>query len=122
MFIIVVGLSMSDIITGWIKAHVLEDYNSGIMRKGLYRKISEWLIMLTAIGFEVGMSFLGGYYRSELVADIAGTLAASVIFIYISIMEIISILENFGEINPEMAWIKPILKKLRNFNNGDDKK
>lgn len=121
MFIIVVGLSLSDVFTGWIKAHVTSDYHSGTMRKGMYRKVAEWLIMLTSIGLEIGLKMLGEYYQSEQLANFAGTVTAISIFVYISVMEIISILENFGEINPEMSWIKPFLKKLRKYTNDDDK-
>lgn len=123
MFMIVVCLSLSDILTGWIKAHVSSDYHSGTMRKGLYRKVAEWLIMLTAIGLEVGLTMLGEYYQSEQFAKFAGVVTAISVFIYISVMEIISIFENFGEINPEMSWVKPILKRLRKYtdSNNDDK-
>ena len=121
MFIIVVGLSLSDIFTGWIKAHVSSDYHSGTMRKGLYRKVAEWLIMGTAIGLEIGLTMLGDYYQSEQLANFAGAVTAISVFIYISVMEIISIFENFGEINPEMSWIKPILKRLRKYTDDNDK-
>lgn len=121
MFIIVVGLSLSDILTGWIKAHVASDYHSGTMRKGLYRKVAEWLIMGTAIGLEIGLTMLGDYYQSEQLANFAGAVTAISVFVYISVMEIISIFENFGEINPEMSWIKPILKRLRKYTDNDDK-
>lgn len=121
MFIIVVGLSLSDIFTGWIKAHVSSDYHSGTMRKGLYRKVAEWLIMGTAIGLEIGLTMLGDYYQSEQLANFAGAVTAISVFIYISVMEIISIFENFGEINPEMSWIKPILKRFRKYTDNDDK-
>lgn len=121
MFLIIVGLSLSDILTGWIKAHMQSDYHSGTMRKGLYRKVSEWLIMLTAIGLEVGLTMLGNFYQSEQLAGIAGAVTAISVFVYISVMETISIFENFGEINPEMAWIKPILKRLRNSADKQDK-
>jgi phage-related holin len=119
MFIIVVGLSLSDILTGWMKAHATNDYKSGTMRKGLYRKAAEWLIMLTASGLEIGLKMLGQYYQSEQLADFAGAVTAISIFVYISVMEVISILENFGEINPEMSWIKPILQKLGKFSDSD---
>lgn len=121
MFIIVVGLSLSDILTGWIKAHVASDYHSGTMRKGLYRKVAEWLIMGTSIGLEIGLTMLGNYYQSEQLANFAGAVTAISVFVYISIMEIISIFENFGEINPEMSWIKPILKRLRKYTDNEEK-
>ena len=119
MFLIIVGLSLSDILTGWIKAHVTNDYKSLIMRKGLYRKAAEWLIMATASGLEIGLKMIGQYYHSEQLANFAGAVTAVSIFVYISVMEVISILENFGEINPEMSWIKPILKKLGKFSDSD---
>ena len=121
MFLIIVGLSLSDILTGWIKAHVTNDYKSLIMRKGLYRKAAEWLIMATASGLEIGLKLIGQYYHSEQLANFAGAVTAVSIFVYISVMEVISILENFGEINPEMAWVKPFLKKLGKFSNNDKK-
>lgn len=119
MFLIIIGLSLSDILTGWMKAHVTNDYKSGTMRKGLYRKAAEWLIMLTASGLEIGLKLLGEYYHYEQLANFAGAVTAISIFVYISVMEVISILENFGEINPEMSWIKPILQKLGKFSDSD---
>lgn len=121
MFIIVVGLSLSDILTGWIKAHILNKYRSSIIRMGLYRKFAEWLIMGVAIGLEFGLSLLGSYYHAEEIAGFAGAFAAVSIFLYITVMETVSILENFGEITPNAAWIKPILKKLDKFSGKEDK-
>lgn len=120
MFIIVVGLSISDILTGWIKAHISNTYRSSIIRLGLYRKFAEWLIMGVAIGLEVGLSMLGSYYHAEEVAGFAGAFAAVSIFLYITVMETVSILENFGEITPNAKWIKPILKKLDKFSGKED--
>ena len=76
--------------------------------------------MLTAIGLEIGLTMLGNYYQSEQLANFAGAVTAISVFVYISVMEIISIFENFGEINPEMSWIKPILKKLGKFSDADN--
>ena len=84
MFLIVVGLSLSDILTGLIKASAASDYHSGTMREGMYRKVSEWLIMLTSIGLEIGLKMLGEYYQSEQLANFAGTVTAISIFVYIS--------------------------------------
>lgn len=120
MFLIVVGLSLSDILTGWIKAHVTNHVESSKMGNGLYKKVTEWLIMATASGLEIGLKMLGQYYHSEQLANFAGAVTAVSIFIYISVMEVISILENFGEINPEMSWIKPFLKKLGKFSGKED--
>lgn len=123
MLMIVIGLALADIITGWIKAHVNDDYSSKVMRKGGLNKICEVVVMATACGLEIGIGYLGRYYDSELLAGITGTVAAVSVFIYIVIMEVISILENYAEADPAAAgWITKFLKKLRNYTDNDDKK
>lgn len=116
MLTIVIGLAAADIVTGWIKAHVKEDYSSKVMRKGGLNKLCEIVVMVTACGLEIGIRYLGAYYDSPALAKFAGTMAAVGIFFYIMVMEVISVLENYAEANPEAAgWIVVILKKLRNF-------
>lgn len=121
MLMIVIGLTLADIITGWIKAHVNDDYSSKVMRKGGLNKICEVVVMATACGLEIGIGYLGRYYDSELLAGITGTVAAIAVFIYIVIMEVISILENYAEADPNAAgWITKFLKKLRNYTDNDN--
>ena len=123
MIMIVIGLALADIITGWIKAHVNDDYSSKVMRKGGLNKICEVVVMTTVCGLEIGIGYLGRYYDSELLAGITGTVAAIAVFIYIAIMEVISILENYAEADPDAAgWITRFLKKLRNYTDNGDKK
>lgn len=121
MITIVLGLALADIITGWIKAHVKDDYSSKVMRKGGLNKISELVVMCTACGLEIGVGYLGRYYDAEKLASFTGTAAAVVVFGYIAVMEIISILENYGEANPNAAgWVKKILRKFRSFTDEED--
>jgi phage-related holin len=123
MLTIVIGLAAADIVTGWIKAHVKEDYSSKVMRKGGLNKLCEIVVMATACGLEIGIKYLGQYYDSPNLAKFAGTAAAFGIFFYIMVMEVISVLENYAEANPEAAgWITVFLKKLRNFTEKEDKK
>lgn len=122
MLTIVIGLAAADIVTGWIKAHVKEDYSSKVMRKGGLNKLCEIVVMVTACGLEIGIKYLGQYYDSPNLAKFAGAAAAFGVFFYIMVMETISVLENYAEANPEAAgWIVVILKKLRNFTVPDDK-
>lgn len=122
MLTIVIGLAAADIATGWIKAHVKEDYSSKVMRKGGLNKLGEIIVMTTACGLEIGIRYLGTYYDSPALAKFAGTMAAVGIFFYITVMEVISVLENYAEANPNTSgWIVVILKKLRNFTVPDDK-
>lgn len=90
------------------------------MRRGGLHKIAEIVIMATACGLEVGMTMLGAYYNADKLAEITGTVTASVVFGYITIMEIISVLENYGEINPDAVWVKKLIARLRTAQKGND--
>lgn len=116
MLLLVIMLALSDIMTGWIKAHIKNDYCSSVMRVGGLRKFAEIGVMLTACGFEIGMELLGRYYSVEVLAGFAGALTAVSVFVYITFMELISILENYAEIEPNAEWVQQFIKKLRNFN------
>lgn len=122
MLAIVLGLAVSDFTTGMIKGYVTGTLNSTKMRRGGLNKIGELIVMATACGLEIGIRQLGQYYHSAFLAGITGTVAAVIVFGYIVIMELISILENYAEINPQSAgWISKLLKRLKNVNDKEDK-
>lgn len=121
MLVIVLGLAIADFLTGIFKAYVKHDLSSAKMRRGGLNKIAELIIMSTACGLEIGIGKLGRYYKSAELADIAGTVAAGAVFTYIVLMEIISVLENYGEISPDAVWVRKITKKLRNFKDKEEK-
>lgn len=114
MITIVLGLALSDFVTGIIKAYISNDLNSTKMRKGGLNKLGEIIVMATACGLEIGIKYLGNYYESDVLAGITGAVTAIAVFVYIVIMEIISIMENYAEINAEAAWAKNIIKRLKN--------
>ena len=126
MMIMVAWLAIADFITGMIKAYITGTLNSTKMRKGGMNKVGELIVMTTGCGLEAGIKALGQYYDvSHELAHITGTVTALLIFGYIALMEIISILENFAEINPKsQGWITKILKQLKNDDKkeGDDEK
>ncbi|MBP0975564.1 MAG: phage holin family protein [Oscillospiraceae bacterium] len=121
MLIIVIGLALMDFVTGIIKAYVKHDISSEKMRRGGLNKVTEILVMTTACGLEIGIGMLGQYYQTPELAGIAGTVAAGAVFTYIVLMELVSILENYGEISPDATWVSKIIKKLRNFNDKEEK-
>ena len=121
MIAVVLGLALSDFVTGIIKGYVTNSLNSQKMRRGGVNKLGELVVMSTACGLEIGIKALGAYYESDVLASITGATAAIIIFGYIVIMELLSILENYAEINPEASWIASILKKLKNVNEEDKK-
>lgn len=122
MIAIVLGLAIADFATGIIKAYVSHDLSSQKMRKGGLNKLTELVVMATACGLEIGIGYLGRYYHSAELAAVAGAVAAGAVFTYIVIMELISILENYGSISPDAVWVRKITKKLRDFNRKDDEK
>ena len=119
MLTIVLGLAVSDFVTGIIKGYVHNDLNSSKMRKGGCNKIGEIIIMATACGLEIGIRELGRYYDSDKLAGITGAVTAIAVFVYIVVMELISILENYAEINSEAAWVAKVLKRLKNVDKED---
>lgn len=127
MLIIVIGLAAADFVTGWIKAYIAKNLSSTKMRIGGLHKLVEILIMLVACGLEIGLEALGRYYSADSsevaqkLATISGTIVALLFFLYIFIMELTSILENYYEIDPEAKWALWLVRKLRIFNEIDDK-
>ena len=121
MLTIIVGLAAADFLTGIIKAYIKHDLSSQKMRTGGLNKICEILVMGVACGLEIGIEMLGHYYQAADLAAISGTVAAGLVFGYIVIMELISILENYGEISPDAVWVRAIIKKLRRFQKEDEK-
>lgn len=113
MLLIVIGLAVSDYLTGIIKAYYKNDICSSKMRKGGLNKLGEIVVMATACGLDIGLRFLGKYYDAVELSDIAGAVTAFMVFIYITLMEIISIFENYAEINPEAKWALKIIRKLK---------
>lgn len=122
MLLIVVGLIAADYITGIIKAYSSNTLCSRKMRIGGLNKLSEVLIMLVAVGLEIGITQLGRYYQSAELAGIVGVMTAVGVFIYITVMELVSILENYAAINPDAAWIAKLIRRLKMYNENDDKK
>lgn len=113
MIAVVIMMALADIATGLIKAYVTGKPNSKKMRVGGLHKASEVVVMATACGLEIGIEMLGAYYEAVQLADIVGAFAAISVFGYIVLMEIISVIENYAEINPQAAWAKRILRKMK---------
>lgn len=119
MFIIVVGLAAVDYITGVIKAAVNDNIISAKMKKGGLSKLAEILVMAATIGLNVGLQKLGIYYDEPELTAFAGSVTSIAVFIYIAVMEFVSVLENYAAINPDAAWVVKITKKLKNIEYSD---
>ena len=115
MIAVVIGLAAADFVTGIIKGYVTNTLSSTKMRKGGMNKLAEITIMATVCGLEIGIKMLGRYYGENVAeyAEILGMVTAIGTFGYIVLMELLSMLENYVEINPDATWAKKIIKKLK---------
>lgn len=120
MITIIIGLACADFLTGIIKAYILHDLCSAKMRTGGLNKLCEVIVMSAACGLERGIELLGQYDETASLAAVTGTVAAGLVFAYITVMELISILENYGEISPDAVWVRGIIQKLRSFERKDE--
>lgn len=100
-------LMAADIITGWIQATVNGTWDSTKMRKGLYRKSGELLIIILAYVISVAVS---------LPFDVAAFIAG-----YVIIMELLSVCENLDQAGlPMPTWIIKRLGKVAKDMTEDD--
>ena len=121
MLATVLGLEVSDFVTGMIKGYIHKDLSSSKMRRGGLNKIGEIIIMATSCGLEAGIRELGRYYESDRLGEITGAFTAIAVFVYIVIMELISILENYAQINSDAVWVAKLLRRLKKVNKEEEK-
>ena len=94
-----------DIVSGLIKALYFGNVNSTYLRKGLLHKATEVLTICGAALLEYGMQYINLGFDLPLLKTVG---------IYICAMEIVSVLENIGEVNPKLGnFLKPYLEKLK---------
>ena len=122
MMLLVIMLALSDIVTGVIKAYVTDRPRSRKLRIGGAHKAAEITIMVTSIGLEIGIERLGMYYDAQNLGELVGAFAAISVFAVIALMEVVSILENYAEINPDAAWVKVILKRIKTKEENSDER
>ncbi|MDE5884589.1 MAG: phage holin family protein [Oscillospiraceae bacterium] len=119
MIFMITGLAVVDYLTGIIKAYCKNEISSRSMRIGGLHKLAEILIMTASCGLDLGINVLGNYYDVEEFSTITGSVTAFCVFAYIVIMEMISIFENYAEINPEAQWAAKMIKRLKNSKEND---
>lgn len=104
IYFIVGGFIIADVITGLLQALYHGELNSTKLRQGLFHKLSEVLAVIFSVGIEYACEYI------NLGVDLP---VLSVVSVYISLMETISILENLCKVNPQLSNLfKPYLEKL----------
>ena len=107
VFLLPLVLMAADITTGWIQASVNDTWDSTKMRKGLFRKSGELMIIVVACVI---------YEAIKLPVDVPVFISA-----YVVIMEILSVLENLDQAGvPVPAWLTHRLKKAADALSTDD--
>lgn len=107
--VIVLILITFDVLTGIIKALSTKTLCSSQMRSGLYRKTGEILTVFAAVLFD----YANGVFELGFNVSILYGVCT-----YISVMEVLSIIENLCVINPLLSNIfSPYLDKLKGDNN-----
>lgn len=96
---IVAGAIVFDLISGLLKAFATKTVSTTVMRQGLYHKSAILLVVLLAIGCEYATAFI------DLGFTFGGKLVVGVTTI-ICLMEVMSILENLADINPDIRASK----------------
>lgn len=94
MLILTIAFIVLDMITGIVKAFKEKNFTSTIMREGLFHKSGE--LILLVFGFLV--DFAQKYIDLGVSLPMTG-----IICVYICLMEIGSIIENVGKINPSLV-------------------
>lgn len=82
-----------DVVTGWLKAIKKGKFKSTVMKKGLLSKVTEMIILVLMYVLE--------YYLPQININL-GLPIVQLVGIYIIIMELASVIENIGSINPAL--------------------
>lgn len=108
IFLLPLVLIASDVVSGWIQATINSTWDSTKMRKGLFRKGGEMLVIVIAwvVGIAIPMD-----------VNIAVFFSA-----YIVLMELVSVIENLDLAGiPMPVWvIKRLKKTMQTFTEGED--
>lgn len=94
LFMIVAAFIALDVISGFAQACVNKTVDSAIMRRGLGHKAAYVLAIMLATLCEYSAVYIDLGFTLPIVAPVCG---------FICMTELVSILENLGKINPEIA-------------------
>ena len=102
-----------DVISGLVKAFATTGFDSSVMRRGFFHKLGELLSVALCVVVDVSLPRLGIPVDTDFTA---------VCCVYLVIMEIGSILENIGAINPELREpLSKIFAKLKGSDTDETK-
>lgn len=110
--LVVLVFIVLDIVTGIGKAFATTGFDSTIMRQGFFHKLGEIFAVALALVADIGLPEIG----VPLDAKLSGLCC-----VYLVLMEIGSIVENIGAINPDLVGpLDKIFAKLKGGNHDSD--
>lgn len=108
-YIVVLVAVALDFLSGVAKGAMSGNLDSNVMREGLYHKFAYALVLAAAALLEYGSTVLDLGYTVPIVLPACA---------YIVVTEVVSIIENVGEMNPELAD-SPLLKLFKSTKRGE---
>ena len=105
MFLVTCGFILFDMVTGIVGAFKDKQFNSSVMREGLFHKCGSIFAIIFGLLVDYAQTLI------DLGVNVPTTVA---ICTYIILMECGSIVENVNKINPEIVpeKIKPYFSKI----------
>ena len=114
VYVVTAGFIAMDMISGLIKALKEKKYTSSVMREGLFHKCGSILAVIFGVLVDYAQTFV----------DLGVTIPVAVsICAYIILMEVGSIIENIGKINPDILpeQLKGYFSKLARSEGNESK-
>ena len=107
--LVVLVFIVLDILTGIAKSFATTGFDSSIMRQGFFHKLGEVFAVTLALAADIGLPEIGVPLDVKL---------SGMCCVYLVLMEIGSIVENIGAINPDLVGpLGNIFAKLKGGNN-----
>ena len=108
-YLVVLVAIVLDFVSGIAKGAMNGRLDSKVMREGLYHKFAYVLVLAAAATLEYGSSFLDLGYAVPIVLPVCA---------YIVITEVVSLIENIGEMNPQLKD-SPLLGLFKSSKKGE---
>lgn len=97
VYIITGAFILADFLTGMIKAFKEKTFNSSLMREGLFHKCGSILLVVFGVLVDCAQSYIDIGVNVPITITVCS---------YIILMEVGSIIENLGKINPSIIPLK----------------
>lgn len=102
-----------DIVTGVVKSFATTGFDSSIMREGFFHKLGELLAVALCVAVDEFLPRMGVSVNIDF---------SALCCVYLVMMEIGSVLENLGAVNPQLgAVLSKLFSKLKEGENNEEK-